>query len=352
MKATPEQATAVRNNRRIHQYGISLVEILVAMAIAMFLMIGLAAVFSNSARTSAELNHSLQQIENGRFAVQTLSDQVALTGFYGRLPGMLASPATLPDPCDFSNMADLRAATALPIQGYNSPATSPLTCIPAANHIANTDILIVRRADTIVTATASLVPEEIYIQTNADAGNSANPIIAAGDIANFTLRNRDGTTVAPIRKYHVHIYFVAPCSIPAGGGSLCTGGTDDNGNPIPTLKRLELRVDPSDNTLKMIPISLVEGIENLQIDYGVDTDGNGVPDGSYLTIPGTIPDWSNVMAVRLNVLARNLERSPGFTDAKAYDMGIAGTVTPGGPFKRHVYNTIVRLVNPAARREQ
>ncbi len=346
------RVTTVPNDLRMRQSGVSLVEILVAMAIAMFLMIGLAAVFSNSARTSSELNHSLQQIENGRFAVQTLTDQMSLAGFYGRLPGMLAAPAALPDPCDFSDMANLRAATAFPIQGYNAPATSPLSCIPAANHVADTDILVVRRADTSVTASASLIPEEIYIQANADPGNSANPIIAAGDITNFTLRNKDSTTIAPIRKYHVQIYFISPCSIPAGGGSVCTGGAEDNGSPIPTLKRLELRVDPTDNTLKMTTISLVEGIENLQIDYGIDTDGDGVPDGSNLSIPGTIPDWSNIMSVRLNVLARNLERSPGFTDAKTYDMGTAGTVTPGGPFKRHVYNTTVRLVNPAARREQ
>jgi len=347
-----KRITAMPGNRPARQCGISLVEIMVSMTIAMFLMLGLAAVFGNSARTSAELNHSLQQIENGRFSVQTLTDQLSLAGFYGRLPGMLAPPAALPDPCGFSDMSDLRAATAFPVQGYNAPASSPLSCIPAANHVANTDILVVRRADTNVTATASLVPEEVYIQTNADPGNSANPIIADGDIANFTLRNKDGTTVAPIRKYHVHIYFVSPCSIPAGGGSVCSGASDDNGNPIPTLKRLELRVDPSDDTLKMTTISLVEGIENLQIDYGVDTDGNGVPDGNHLVIPGTIADWSNVMSVRLNVLARNLERSPGYTDAKTYDMGAAGTITPGGPFKRHVYNTTVRLVNPAARREQ
>lgn len=342
----------VPNNRFIRQSGLSLVEILAAMAIAMFLMLGLAAVFSNSARTSSELNHSLQQIENGRFAVQTLSDQVALAGFYGRLPSMLAPPATLPDPCDFTTMADLRTATAFPVQGYNAPATSPLSCIPTANHLANTDILVVRRADTSVTASGALVSAEIYIQANADPSNSANPIIAAGDVTNFPLRDKDGTTTAPIRKYHVHIYFIAPCSIPAGGGSVCTGSSDDNGNPIPTLKRLELRVDPSDSTLKMTTISLVEGIENLQIDYGIDSDGNGVPDGNYLANPGAIADWSNVISVRLNLLARNLERSPGFTDTKTYDMGAAGTVAPGGNFKRHVYNTVVRLVNPAARREQ
>lgn len=335
-----------------HQSGLSLIEIMVSMTIAMFLMIGLAAVFGNSARTSSDLNRSLQQIENGRFSVQTLTDQIALAGFYGRLPTMLTAPTALPDPCEISDMAVLRTSTAFPVQGYNAPSASPIACIPAANHVANTDILVVRRADTSVTDIGSLVATEVYIQANADVGNSANPIVALGTAANFTLRNKDGTTPAPIRKYHVHIYFLSPCSIPAGGGAVCTGSADDNGNPIPTLKRLELRVDPADSTRKMTLVSLVEGIENLQFDYGIDTDNNGVPDGNYLTTPALIADWANVASLNINVLSRNLESSPGFTDIKTYAMGVGGAFTPGGAFKRHVYNTAVRLVNPSARREQ
>lgn len=344
--------TRMLPSRLKRQSGISLIEIMVSMTIAMFLMIGLAAVFGNSARTSTDLNRSLQQIENGRFAVQTLTDQIALAGFYGRQPTMLTAPSTLPDPCEISDMTVLRTSTAFPVQGYNAPASSPLSCIPAANHVANTDILVVRRADTSVTAVGALVAEEVYIQANADAGNSANPVVALGTAANFTLRNKDGTTVAPIRKYHVHIYFVSPCSIPTGGGSVCTGSTDDNGTPIPTLKRLELRVDPADGTRKMTLVSLVEGIENIQFDYGVDTDDNGIPEGNYLTVPVAIADWANAVSVNLNVLSRNLEISAGYTDTKTYAMGVAGSVTPGGAFKRHVYNTTVRLVNPSARREQ
>lgn len=335
-----------------HQSGISLIEIMVSMTIAMFLMIGLAAVFGNSARTSSDLNRSLQQIENGRFAVQTLTDQIALAGFYGRLPTMLAAPTALPDPCEISDMTALRTSTAFPIQGYNAPSASPLSCIPTANHVADTDILVVRRADTNFTDVSALVATEVYIQANADVGNSANPVVALGVAANFTLRNKDGTTIAPIRKYHVHIYFLSPCSIPAGGGSVCTGSADDNGNPIPTLKRLELRVDPADSTRKMTLVSLVEGIENLQFDYGLDTDNNGIPEGNYLTTPALIEDWANTVAMSINVLSRNLESGAGYTDTKTYSMGIGGSFTPGGPFKRHVYNTTVRLVNPSARREQ
>jgi type IV pilus assembly protein PilW len=104
-------------------------------------------------------------------------------------------------------------------------------------------------------------------------------------------------------------------------------------------------------------VSLVEGIENLQVDYALDPDGDGTPEGAYVEEPATPAAWANVVAVRINVLARNLEPSAE-ADTKVYDMGARGTVTStvgGGTldpaYKRHVYNAVIRVVNPSARRE-
>jgi type IV pilus assembly protein PilW len=333
-----------------------MVELMIAVAIGLFLLIGLVSVFATSNRTYVDLNRAAQQIENGRFAVQTLTDDVSIAGYYGRYSGQLPVPGALPDPCETTTMATLRTAAALWIQGYNAPTGAPApTCITDANHVDGTDILVIRRADTNTTAPASLVAAQVYMQANANQTDPANPNIALGTAANFTpsppgLLEKDGTTVSPIRKYHVHVYFIAPCSIPNGGGTTCTGANDDNGAPIPTLKRLELTLNAAGTALEMKLVPLVEGIENFQVDYGIDTDGDGVPNGAYVTAPA-LADWQNVVAVRVNVLARNLEASGGFTDAKVYDMGVAGTVTPGGAYKRHVYNAVIRIVNPSARRE-
>ena len=341
------------------QAGLSLVELMVAITIGLFLLVGLVTVFSTSNQTYAELGKASQQIENGRFATQILIDDISHAGFYGRYSGSPVLPGALPDPCVNNNMAQLRAALALPIQGYNAPATSPITtCLPAANHLAGTDIIVVRRADSTMSAgdavsipNAALTANGIYIQSNADS--TMQPIVAVGtggqaaDQATFSLKNKEPTQYAPIRRYHVHIYFIAPCSVPAGGGTVCTGGTDDNGSPIPTLKRIELAANGTMNV-----ISLVEGIENFQVDYGIDTDKDGVPDAGYVVAPGTVADWSNIVSLRINVLSRQIEPSGvDYVDAKTYDMGVAGTVTPGGNFKRHVYNAVIRIVNPASRRE-
>lgn len=345
------------------QAGLSLIELMVAITIGLFILVGLVSVFATSNQTYMDLGRASQQIESGRFAVQVLVDDISHAGFYGRASTPPATPASA-DPCVNNDVAALLAATALPLQGYDAPATSPITaCLPVENHLAGTDILVVRRVDSTMAAgdaiaipAGALTANGLYLQSNADSNQP--PVIAvatgaggaaAGSTAEagiFTLRNKDLAFLAPIRKYHVHIYFVAPCSVPAGGGSVCTGPNDDNGRPIPTLKRLELAAN---GTMNVIP--LVEGIENLQIDYGIDADKDSVPDTGYVAAPAAFADWANVVSVRINVLSRQVEPSASYTDDKTYDMGVAGTVSPGGAYKRHVYNAVIRIVNPASRRE-
>jgi type IV pilus assembly protein PilW len=170
---------------------------------------------------------------------------------------------------------------------------------------------------------------------------------------------------ADIRKLHVHVYFIAPCSRWASGRTGCTGAAD-GGTPIPTLKRLELGVGSSGTTMLVRPIA--EGIENLQIEYGFDTTpatvnpatgfrGDGVID-SYATNEtgvgaGTFAEWPNVMSARLFVLARNPVATFGSTDSKTYAMGLQGPFTPTDTqFRRHLFEGEVRLTNLSSRREE
>jgi type IV pilus assembly protein PilW len=62
-------------------------------------------------------------------------------------------------------------------------------------------------------------------------------------------------------------------------------------------------------------------------------------------------DWPNVVTVKVYLVARNTEPSQGYTDTKTYDLGLAGTVTPGGPFKRHVFTSTIQVKNMSQRRE-
>jgi type IV pilus assembly protein PilW len=139
----------------------------------------------------------------------------------------------------------------------------------------------------------------------------------------------------------MHVYFVA--------------NNNDPGDGVPTLKRAELGAG---GQFAIVP--LVEGIENLQFEYGLDTDGNSNPDavsddaGAFdgcVAQPCYIANWLNVMTVKVHVLSRSLDASPGFTDTKTYPLGpvTAGPFNDG--FKRHAYTGTVRMNNPAGRRE-
>ena len=339
------------------QRGLSLIELMIAVTIGLLMLTALASMYMGASNNNRELARSSRQIEDGRYALQTITDDIALAGYLGYFTNPVA-PAVLPDPCEQNDMTTIRTGSALAVQGYDAPATVPAPlsgCLGDAEHVSGTDILVVRRADSNVTASGSLLANEIYLQANADVNNSANPVVNTGTLANFPLLLKDNTTLAPIRKLHVHIYFVAPCSVPAGGVSNCSGATDDNGNPIPTLKRLELTLDSGGSRVWLVT-PIAEGVENLQIDYGVDSDGDGVPD-SFSAAPATA-DWSNVVAANLHLLVRNTEKSQGYSDLKTYDLGLAGTVSStasGGAldpaYKRKAYTAQGRIVNIASRRE-
>jgi type IV pilus assembly protein PilW len=73
---------------------------------------------------------------------------ICTTRVYGRYVSELAVPAAMPDPCA-ATLATLEAGMALPVQGYDAPATVPpelAPCLASANLVPGTDILVVRRA--------------------------------------------------------------------------------------------------------------------------------------------------------------------------------------------------------------
>lgn len=331
--------------------GFSLVELMISLTLGLLLTLGLMEIFASSNQSYEALAQSAQQIENGRYAIQTIENDLKHAGYYGEYGFVPAAAAGLPDPCEQTDMAALRNALPFHVQGYDAPGASPLACVDNANFMPGTDVIVVRRASTVPSALASLLTNEIYMQANADSDDAANPVLALGQhSADFSLLKKDGATSAEIRKFLTRIYFVSPCSRPASG-TTCTAAAD-GGRPIPTLKRLELALNPGSGSLEWRLESIAEGIENLQIDYGMDGSGDGVPDGALVTVAAAAADWSNVAAAQVHVLARNPKMTPGHADTKTYNLGVGGAVTPGGAFRRHVFTAQVRLVNPASRREQ
>jgi type IV pilus assembly protein PilW len=324
-----------------HTRGFSLIEVMIALVISSLLLTGLVATFSNANSSYAELTKASRQIENGRYAVSVLDGDLRHAGFWGEYTGTLAvrnpdSPPALvaPQPCT-DGPAEFLASLVIPVYGYDGGAAAPIACL---NHyLHDTDVLVVRRASTEDEA-GPLNANTVYFQGYLDAPLAPKgPYLDYGTAAPFDVSYPTGGPVK-VRQYIERIYYIADCRD-------CTGA----GDGIPTLTRLDYT---GNATFNVVP--LAEGIENLQIRYGVDNSGlnNGSP-ATYKTA-GTMalePDWDSVMTVEVNLLARNNVTTPGYKDKKSYTLGDKTVDATEDGYRRHAFSQVVRLVNPASKKE-
>ncbi len=328
------------------QRGLSLVELMVGIAVGLVVITAIIVLFTNNSRARQEMEKTAQQIENGRYATQLLLEDFRLGGYYGELnPVSLATPATKPDPC-LTDKNSLQAALPLPVQGYDNGGTVP-SCLSDVK--SGTDIVVIRRTSTCVAGTSNCDPidtnQYTYFQTALCASTMGQFVIDTNASA-FTLTKKGCNTAAALRSYYTRIYFVA--------------NNNQSGDGIPTLKMAEL----GSGAFTIVP--LVAGIEQLHFEYGIDTNGDGTPEiytanpDAYNGCSGVAcqTNWRQVTAIKIQILTRNTQASPGFTDTRTYVLGkLADGVTDNtfGPYnngyKRHVYSTVVRLNNVAGRLE-
>jgi type IV pilus assembly protein PilW len=323
-----------------YQGGLSLIELMISLTIGLLLLTGITSLIVQQSNTRGELEKASRQIENGRYAMQLLHDDIQLAGFYSEYSPASGVTYTVPtDPCDIATGGgdsgwSTTPTVPVPIYGFPGALTDPTTATTCGltNYKPYTAILVVRR-----TASAAVNPAGplagTYLQVS-QCSTAATPFVLG--TGGFSLLQKDCLTPANIRPYIVDIYYISTCSV-------C--GTDT----IPTLKM----VQAGPNAAPSAPIPLVEGIDNMQFDYGIDNSGDGAPD-SYTPTP-VAANWQNIMAVQVNLLARNNDPTPGYQDSRTYRLSVVSGVAVAGPFpdpfKRHAYSEFVRAINPSGRRE-
>jgi type IV pilus assembly protein PilW len=373
--------------------GFSLVELMVALTIGLLLMAAMVTLYLNISRTNQEMAKTNSQIENGRFAIQILENDLAHAAFLGgyvpafddltstAAPGDI--PSAIPAPCDnWPSTPTLQYKynlLGIPVQLYDSIPTGCSTLI--ANRQSNTDILLVRHVANCVAGATNCEPDtagNLYFQYS-NCSSDTNKFILDSDAAQFTLKNRNCTTTASKWKFSSNIYFIRNYSVSAGDG-------------IPTLMRSSFGLGGSPSTLgPQVADALISGIQGFNIELGIDTvsddgtnittgvsgsnpadstllytaaikwanssnltsprnRGDGLPD-NYVRPPLSLAQLTNVVTAKVYVLARADRPTPGYTDSKTYRLG----TTTLGPFndnyKRHVFMTTVRINNVSGRRE-
>jgi len=95
------------------------------------------------------------------------------------------------------------------------------------------------------------------------------------------------------------------------------------------------------------PVLVTEGIENLQLEYGIDTTGDGQAD--VFTSSPAADEWPNALGLRIWILSRAPEQGGPVINRRV----VMGDVTLDfeDRWKRHVFASYVTFLNPQGLRE-
>lgn len=373
------------------QRGFTLVEMMIAVTISLLIMVAVLTLYLNLRRTSDDMAQTNALIENGRFAVGLLQEDLAHAGFWnGFVPQFddLSSstdpgdyPTALPPVCSaFSTwtLQDRVNAIGIVVQTYSGV---PPGCSAIVTNLAsNSDVLVVRHVDTCSPGVGNcdaVAAGKVYFQASfcdADLPSSANPATTPYpvvlDTTGFVLHQRNCTTLAELRKLVVDLYYVRDYAVTAGDG-------------IPTLMRSTFDLSGGATPVNALQpaVPLIEGIEAFRVELGIDNvsksgdlldyttaphwddpitrlilknRGDGSPDGPFIhcgTGSCIVDQLANVVEARLYVLARARTQTAGYSSDKTYALGgtTLGPFTDG--YKRHLFTSSATLVNVSRRRQ-
>lgn len=350
------------------QKGLSLVELMISLTVGSVITAGVVQLFSANSDTYKVMMGQSRMQESARFALDFIGRDIYKVGYLGCLSNNDQLYWTAPDPEDIPYEFDLRSG----LEGHDASGTdlwSPnLDDLPTTIGAVNTNVFVAGtgiNTDNIVSGTdvltvRNVLQQDIEIRVAEDMGTSREPVkvlvneddglsglgFSQWDLAmihdcekgtlfqvtDVTLNGKTGNTTADtveveiahdkgapqawrndfetlalknsfdddanVSAVETHIYFIAP-----GLGENSSGDA-----PLSLWKK-------SGTT---VPVELVEGIENLQILYGVSTDGNLTPN-RYRRANEV--DMKEVVTVRVTVIANTID-DVGGTSPTTHGCGI------------------------------
>ncbi|WP_372782924.1 PilW family protein [Litorivivens sp.] len=298
------------------QSGFGLVELMIAITLGLVLSAALVQVFV-ATRSSYRVQEALAQIQaSSRYAMHFMGKDIRMAGYHGCASIDSAAPNNwaVDTPDDYI----LNENTM--IVGYdNLGATNQFNAVPG------TDAITVRLASA----------DSARLEKNMDASNANIQVWAnafkfdvgdivmitdcvSSDIFRITSMSKDsggsvtishsvstnGNTQPHLSKsYSGDAQFVAVETVHYFIRD--TGRTTSDGEPIHALYVQRRKQDSQGGALA--PAELVEGIENMQITYGEDTNNTGAVD-TYVDA-ASVTAWGNVKSVRIELLVASQEEN-------------------------------------------
>lgn len=314
------------------QAGITLIELMVALAIGSFLMIGAIQIY-NQSRQAFVINESIARVqETAQFAMDTIEADLRMASNWGRNSRSLAvagrsiigdvNPAALPQPA--TNCApDWVLNLGMPIDGANNGYG--LACTATGGGQTDSDVITIRRASV---APAPLEADRLQIQSTRIQGQ----IFSDGVVPT-------GFTAAASATHNLIVtsYYVSPTSTLING--------------VPTLRRQRL-IGGGLLGVRIVDEEVAPGIENLQLQLGVDVDQDNTVDryvnpGDPIYNPtavGYVPG-ARIMTARIWMVVRGVNVEPGVQDTHTYTPGDVNLGVPNDQFRRMQVSKTILLRN-------
>lgn len=384
-------------NRNLQQKGFTLVELLVSLVLSLIVMAGLIAILANT-KSASQTDTGLARLqENGRFALSIMTTEIRKAGYMGCLRNTSSIQSTLNTTTPFATNYGVG------IQGFEATGTGPTdsislasvtaawspllsTAVPgipgSANVVAGSDLMVIRRVSDIGYRLVSPYNDGAQIFVESGATFQPGEILIATDCAQATVfqltsTNSGGAKVTNLT--HSSKALTPGNSCPVWG----KGCTDPDFGPGSEIAKalttiFYIRQDSTDAIPALYMVSsssgdlgtgvkLVDGVESMQILYGVDTT---VPTGAEPIVPGGSPLWldgaerymtatqieaaspslwPNVVTVRISLLMRTVnepgEQADQSIDSKTY--ALSGTqVTPvPDQNRRRIFTSTVQIRN-------
>ncbi len=319
--------------------GFTLVELLIAMVLGIVLSSTVVGVYLENNRSFLQDEEVARLQENGRYALNLLKREVTMSGFFAQVAdaSKLTTASVAADctagnwalsPLDSVDLIDSVAASLFTIH------EETWTCLTLADIQVGTDLISVKRtADrptlidgSLNTGITAESDDQWYLRTAEDNSVVAWTYIADGG----AIPSADKTAGSGVNYWEAYatIFFIREYSLAAG---------DD----IPSLC---LRSLTGSSMASAASINcFVEGVEDMQLEIGIDADADGVPE-RFEASPSAA-EMDDAVAVRVYLLVRSIEGIPNYTNNKAYQLGSKAVAASNDNFMRRVFSTTLALRN-------
>lgn len=319
--------------------GFTLVELMIAIVLGLLLTAVVAEVYINSKKTYRVSDNLARVQESGRYILEELGRDLRMAGYVG-----CAKFVPITNNAKPPTSAWLAFSQA--VNGYELPSVPG--GLTVAEVLAGTDVIQVQRAiGGDLRLAGNYAPNNANIQITSNlysyqAGDvllisdcSSADIFGANSVSsgggNVTITHSTSNNLTPklskiytpsaeIMKLSTNIYYI---------------GTGASGCPANTLCRKAL------SGITLVAQPLIDNVENLQIDYGEDTNADTSAD-KYVDAT-TVGNWSNVVSVRFSLLVRTGESTLADSAQTYTYYGTSHTATDR--YMRRVFTETVTLRN-------